>query len=158
VLVAFRLGVPFTVRLSVLARRSDLDQRLAAGGDPRSDPALELRATQLCNVRARRAIATRLRGMIDAARSGSDGPLGIGRVAQSEVLAEADALTDLAIRLVAKRPVNPMGVALAKVLVSDADSPLRVGAEPGTLHTVVRLATAALDVSPAQGDVVTGEA
>lgn len=96
--------------------------------------------------------------MIDAARSGSDGPLGIGRVAQSDALAEADALTDLAIRLVATRRVNPMGVALAKVLVSDADSPLRVGAEPGTLHTVVRLATAALDVSPSQGGVVTGEA
>ena len=79
-------------------------------------------------------------------------------MAQSEVLAEADALTDLAIRLVATRPVNPMGVALAKVLVSDADSPLRVGGEPGTLYTVVRLATAALDVSPCQGGVVTGEA
>ena len=154
----FPLSVPLTVRLSVLARRSDLDQRLAAGGDPRSDPALELRATQLCKVRARRAIATRLRRIIDAARNGSDGPLGIGPVAQSEVLAEADALTDLAIRLVATRPVNPMGVALAKVLVSDPDSPLRVGAEPATLYTVVRLATAALDVSPSQGGAVTGEA
>ncbi len=58
----------------------------------------------------------------------------------------------------ATRPVNPMGVALAKVLVSDADSPLRVGAEPGTLYTVVRLATAALDLSPSQGGVFTGEA
>ncbi|MHB8695841.1 MAG: hypothetical protein ACYDHH_31890 [Solirubrobacteraceae bacterium] len=154
----FRPSVPFAVRLSVLARRSDLDQRLAAGPDPRSDLALELRATQLCSMRTRRAIATRLRGMIDAARSGSDGPLGIGRVAHSEVLAEAEALTDLAIRLVATRPVNPMGVALAKVLVSDADSPLRVGAEPGTLYTIVRLATAALDVSPFHGGAVTGEA
>ena len=79
-------------------------------------------------------------------------------MAQSEILAEADALTDLAIRLVATRPVNPMGVALAKVLVSDADSPLRVGAEPGTLYAVVRLATAALDVSPAQGGAAAGEA
>jgi hypothetical protein len=158
VLVVFLLSVPFTVRLSVLARRSDLDQRLAGGGDPRSDPALELRATKLCSLRARRAIATRLRGMIDAARSGSEGPLGIGRVAQREVLAEADALTDLAIRLVATRPVNPMGVALAKVLVSGTNSSLRVGAAPGTLHAVVRLATAALDVAPAKGDVVTGEA
>jgi hypothetical protein len=156
--VVFRQRVPLTVRLSVLARRSDLDQRLAAGGDPRSDPALELRAAQLCSVRARRAIAARLRGMVDAARNGSDSRLGIGRVVQSEVLAEADALTDLAIRLVATRSVDPMGVALAKVLVSDAESPLRVGAEPGTLYTVVRLATAALDVSPSQGGVVTGEA
>ena len=67
-------------------------------------------------------------------------------------------MTDLAIRLVATRPVNPMGAALAKVLVSDAGSPLRVGAKPGTLYTVVRLATAALDVSPSQGGAATGEA
>ncbi len=79
-------------------------------------------------------------------------------MAQSKVLAEADALTDLAVRLVAMRPVNPMGVALARVLVSDANSPLRVGAEPGTLYAVVRLATAALDVLPSQGGVVAGEA
>jgi hypothetical protein len=71
-------------------------------------------------------------------------------VAHSEILAEAHALTDLAVRLAATGPVNPMGVALAKVLVSDADSPLRVGGEPGTLYAVVRLATAAMDGAPAQ--------
>jgi hypothetical protein len=79
-----------------------------------SDPALELRAAQLCRVRARRAIAARWRRATDAARNGFDGPFGVGRVAQSEILAEAYALTDLAIRLVATRPVNPMGVALAR--------------------------------------------
>lgn len=104
----------------------------------------------MCRVRARRAIAARLRRMIDAARNGSQGPFGAGRMAESEILAEADALTDLAVRLVATRPVNPMRVALAKVLVSDADSPLRVSAPPGTLYAVVRLATAAMDSSPAQ--------
>jgi hypothetical protein len=146
----FPMSVPFTVRLSLLARRRDLDRRLATGGDPGSDRALELRAAQLCRVRARRVISARLRRVIDAARDGSEGPFGAGRVAQSEILAEADALTDLAVRLVATGPVNPMGVALAKVLVSDADSPLRVGGEPGTLYAVVRLATAAMDCSPAQ--------
>jgi hypothetical protein len=147
--VVFPLSAPFTT-LSVLARRSDLDHRLAAGADPHSDPALKLRAAQLCRVRTRRAIAARLRGMIDAARNGSDGLLGVGRVARGEIVAESDALADLAVRLVATRPVNPMGVALAKVLVSDANSPLRVGAEPGTLYAVARLATAALECSPAR--------
>lgn len=143
------LSAPFTT-LSVLARRSDLDQRLAAGADPHSDPALRLRAARFCRVRTRRAIAARLRRMIDAARSGSDGLFGVGAVARNEVRAESDALADLAVRLVAIRPVNPMGVALAKLLVSDANSPLRVGAEPGTLHAVVRLATAALERLPAR--------
>jgi hypothetical protein len=65
-------------------------------------------------------------------------------------------LTDLAVRLLATRPVNPIGVALAKVPVSDADSPLRVGAEPGTLYAVVRLATAAMDSSPAPTGAASG--
>ncbi len=54
-------------------------------------------------------------------------------------------------RLEAPRPVEPMGVALAKQLANDANSPLAVGAEPGTLHMVVRLATVALDVTPGHG-------
>ena len=65
-------------------------------------------------------------------------------MARSEIRAEADVLTDLAARLEAPRPVNPMGVAL----VSDANSPLKVGSEPGTLHAVVGLATVALEFSP----------
>jgi hypothetical protein len=150
--VVFRLSVPFAVRLSVIARRSDLDQQLAAGADPRTDPSLKLRAAQLCRMRVRRAIARRLGEMIDAARSGSDGPMSIGPVAGAQILAEADALRDLAVRLVGVRPVNPMGVALAKVLVSDAHSPLRVGGEPGMLRAAARLATAALDAPGQRGD------
>lgn len=142
------MSVPFAKRLRVLVRRGELDRWLARGVDPRSDPALQLRARQLCRAGSRRSIAARLRRLIDAAHDGPVDAFGVGRIAQSEILAEADALTDLAIRLVATRAVNPMGVALAQVLVSDADSPLRVGAEPGTLYTVVRLATAAMD-SPA---------
>jgi hypothetical protein len=136
------------IRFSVLARRRDLDQQLAAGSDPRCSPALELRAAQLCGMRARRGIARRLRGMIDASHSGSRDHLTRGRMARSEIRAEADVLTDLAARLEAPRPVNPMGVALAYALVSDANSPLKVGSEPGTLHAVVGLATVALEFSP----------
>ncbi len=58
---------------------------------------------------------------------------------------------DLAHRLEDARPVEAMGVALAKLVASDANSPLAIGAEPGTLHAVVRLATAALDLSPGHG-------
>lgn len=69
-------------------------------------------------------------------------------MARGEIIEETDALLDLANRLEAPRPAEAMGVALAKMLVADANSPLAVGAEPGTLHTVVGLATVALDVSP----------
>ena len=147
----FLSRVPCSARICVLARRRALDQRLAAGIGPRSDPALGLRAAQLCRRRVRRGIARRLRRTVAAARTASSDRLGFAALARSEILAEADALTDLVHRLEAARPVEAMGVALAKQLVSDANSPLAVGAEPGTLHTVVRLATMALDLTPGHG-------
>jgi hypothetical protein len=146
--VAFPLSVRCSARVAVLTRRRWLDHQLASGIDPRSDPALSLRATQLCRGRARRGIARRLRRTIAAARTAPGDRLGFAAVARSEILAEADALMDLVRRLEAAQPTQAMGVALAKELVSDANSPLAIGAEPGTLHTFVRLATVALDISP----------
>ena len=131
-------------------RRRALDHQLAAGIDPRSDPALE-RAAHLCQGRIRRSVARRLRRTIAAARTAPSDRLGFALLARSEILAEADALMDLVHRLEAERPVEAMGVALAKQVVSDANSPLALGADPGTLHMFVRLATVALEVSPRHG-------
>lgn len=47
-------------------------------------------------------------------------------------------------RLTAPGSAQPMGVALARLLVTDPASPLRVESEPGTLYAMVRLATAAM--------------
>jgi hypothetical protein len=149
--VAFLSLVSCSARIAVLTRRRVLDDQLAAGADPRSDPALRMRAAQLCRGRVRRGIARQLRGKVAAAAKGSTDRFGSGALARSEVLAEADALMDLVHRLEALRPVEAMGVALAKQLASDANSPLAVGAEPGTLHMVVRLATVALDLTPGHG-------
>ena len=74
----------------------------------------------------------------------------------ARILAEGDALMELADRLEAPRPVEPIGVALAKQLASDANSPLRVGAEPATLHIVDRPVTVALDLTPGRS-APTGE-
>ena len=41
-----------------------------------------------------------------------------------------------------------MGVALARLLVTDSASPLSVRGDAGTLHAVVRLATVAMDATP----------
>lgn len=144
-------NVPRSVRVSVLARRRTLDHQLAAGVDPRSDPALGLRAAQLCRRRVRRGVARRLRRTITAARKAKSDRLGFAALARSEILGEADALMELVRRLEAPQPVEAMGVALARQLISDANSPLAVGADPGTLHMVVRLTTAALDLTPRHG-------
>jgi hypothetical protein len=146
--MAFLSIVPSSARIAVITRRRVLDDQLAAGVDPRSDPALGMRAAQLCRGRVRRGIARQLRRTVAAARQASSDRVGSAPLARSEILAEADALMGLVHRIEAPRPVEPMGVALAKQLASDANSPLAVGAEPGTLHLVVRLATVALDVTP----------
>ena len=147
----FLSNVTCSVRVSVLARRRALDHQLAAGIDPRSNPALGLRAAQLCRGRVRRGIARRLRRTIAAAWKAPSDRVGSTPLAPRDILGEADALMDLVHRLEAPRPVEAMGVALAKQLVSDASSPLAIRAEPGTLHMVVRLATVALDLTPGHG-------
>jgi hypothetical protein len=132
-----------------VAHRRVRDLQLAAGTAPRSSAALPLRTVQLCRTRTRRAIARRPRRTIQAAWSAPDDRWGCASLGRSEVLAEADALLDPVRRLEAERPLEPMGVALARVLARDPNSPLAVGAEPRTLRAVGRLATAALDVAPA---------
>ena len=134
----------WSLRLRVLARRAGLDRELAQGADPLTDRALGLRAAQLCKVRTRRVLARRLRRTIRAARKASAPHWGFLPLARDAILAESDALMDLVQRLEAPGPVEPMGVALARLLVTDPVSPLCVPPEPGALYAVVRLATAAL--------------
>jgi hypothetical protein len=133
-----------TLRLRVIVRREGLDRQLAEGADQHTNPALGLRAAQLCTARTRRVIAHRLRRSLRAARKASSLRWGFRPLARDQLLAESDALMDLAWRLEAPRQVEPMGVALARLLVTDPVSPLYVRSDPGTLYTVVRLATAAM--------------
>ena len=149
----------FLLHVSVRARRRVVHHQLAAGIDPGSDLALGMRAAQLCRKGPRSPqCRRRLRHTIAAAQTAPSDRLGFAPLARSEILAEADALMDLVDRLEAAAPVEAMGVALARQLVSDTNGPLAVGADPGTLHMVVRLATMALDISPGHGARGEGEA
>jgi len=135
--MAQRLRAPLAARFSSVVLRSALVLELAAGADPCARAALELRAARLCRARSRRAIARRLRRIVV---SGYDAG---SPLARSEILEESNALIDLALRLEAPEPVEPMGVALAKVVA--AGGPLPLGVTPGTLHTLVGLARASLE-------------
>jgi hypothetical protein len=137
------IGDPL-IRVRVMVQREVLDRQLAEGADPTSDHALGLRAAQLCRVRTRRVLARRLRRTVRAAQKASGPRWGFLPLARDEILAESDAAIDLVRRLEAPGAVAPMGVALARLLVTDPVSPLSVPAEPGTLYTVLRLATAAM--------------
>jgi hypothetical protein len=136
-----------TLRLRVLDRRERLDRQLAERADPQASPELGLRAAQLSKARTRCVIARRLRRKLRAAgQAGSPLP-GLRPLARDQILAESDALMDLIRRLEAPGWAEPIGVALARLLLTDPVSPIYEPAEPATLYLAVRLATAAMGVS-----------
>lgn len=136
-----------TVRLRVIVGQEGLDHQLAEGADPHTSSALGLRAAQLCKTRSRRVIARRLRRALRVARVAASSRRDSRPLPRDQILAEADALMDLVRRLEAPGQIEPMGVALARLLVTDPVSPLSVPSEPGTLYMVMRLATAAMGPS-----------
>jgi hypothetical protein len=135
------------LRLRVIAGRDGLDHQLAEGADPHTSPALGLRAVQLSKARSRRAIARRLRRKLRAAGEAPSWRWGRPPLPRDQLLAESDALMDLIRRLEAPGWAEPMGVALARLLLTDPVSPIYEQAEPATLYMAVRLATAAMGAS-----------
>lgn len=115
------------LRVRTLSRRAHLDAELAAGADPSRDPALALRAGQLTSASTRRAIATTILHLIDAAEEpphawparGPQPPL-----QREAVLAARDDLLAIVDRLTGSKPVTARAAALAAQLVWDAGSPV----------------------------------
>jgi hypothetical protein len=142
----------FTLRLRVFVQREWLDRQLAEGGDPVLNPALGVRAAQLCRARTCRVIARRLRRALRNARKATSPRLGFRPLARDQILAESDALEDLIRRLEAPARAKPMGIALARLLVVEPVSPVYAQAEAATLSMVVRLATAAMGASVERPD------
>jgi hypothetical protein len=141
-----------TLRLRVPVRRERLDRQLAERPDPQMSPELGLRAAQLSTAGTRRVIARRLRRKLGAAGKATS-PLPGGRpLARDQILAESDALRDLIRRLEAPGRAEPMGVALARLLLTDPVSPIYEQAEPATLYMAVRLATAAMGAPVRRSD------
>jgi hypothetical protein len=133
-------------RLRVLLNRPRLDARLAAGESPSDDPALALRAAQLCAPRTRRRAAVGLeRALADDRRRGWSAAAPIDRRA---VNAARPYLAQLAAALRSPEPVAPHGVARALRLLTDVPSPLYAPAEPSDLRREAGLALFWLDPAP----------
>jgi hypothetical protein len=115
--------------LRVILLRGRLDSALVAGADPRSDPALALRAHQLIRPRYRRRLAASVQRLVDELDAdrrsylSSAVPVNYEHVAPARgtLQALAGALRDL-------DPIDPRGVALSLRLITDPDSPLYTGA------------------------------
>ena len=120
-----------------------LDRRLAGGADPWDDELLGCRAEQLVQPSLRHVIAEGLRRAL--ARASRRRPPGAAvPVARASVEMYADELLALAERLDAERPVEPRGVARARLLLLDGTSPLYRPASPLKLQSAVDRALNAL--------------
>jgi hypothetical protein len=131
------------LRLShlVLARlhAASLDQRLASGADPESDPLLAARAMRLTSPRFRRGLATSLRRVLTDVR-----PAAAFRPRHDQVSRAAAELAELPEYLLAPQPVPVRGVALVTRLLSEGNGPLYRKCEPDALRDAALQAAAAL--------------
>ena len=149
------------LRLEVRWSHWSLDERLAAGFDPASDPALALRAAQLRSPRHRRRLAAwleRLVGDSEVAWSGMSAAVPILREQVSEA---RDSLLGLAKVLRDSGRVRPRGVAMVERLLTDAVSVVYTKTARGAVELQVQAALGALVEEPdpfaEAGDILSQE-
>jgi hypothetical protein len=129
------------MRVRLLGSR--LDSRIAAGEDPVRDPALEYRCAQLVSTRARQGIA---RGLLRAC-SQRPGTAALSAAVPCDwraVQIARPAVQQLAAALRSREVVQPQGVAISKVLLTEPCSALYRPAYPSELYEVAREALFAL--------------
>ena len=134
---------PTVLRLRVAVRHDSLDSALARGADPASRPQLAMRAAQLERPRHRSTLARTLRRVVDEATGPRPAarPTAVVVIARNQILAHANDVLELAVRLDCPHPAHPTGIAIAQRLVTDAvESPLYVEEKRSALNLVCRQA------------------
>lgn len=117
--------VRLRVRIRVWWRRWWLDRELADGRSPGSSRDLSVRAMQLVGAAARREVACSLRRVVlDAERPCESVVWATVPLRRGVIVRWREGLLGLAERLEAREPVNPCGVARARLLVCDGTGPL----------------------------------
>jgi hypothetical protein len=150
------LGDPFAppprrLRDGLLARvfGASLDASLAAGRAPESSRLLAARARDIVSLRRRRSMAGSwehvLRVAQRAPRTGSPAAARAVPVCAARVVAAEPAIRDLMNRLAAPLPVPARGVAMARVLLTNASSPVYNRLAGVALSDAVAAAAAQLD-------------
>src|ERR1700730_9459950 len=117
-------GARPSLRLRVYVTRARLDRHIAAGLPNDSTAALALRTRQLTDLRTRRRIAQNLSRVVDYVdRVGSQRNLSAVVIDRAAVADGRQPILRLAARLEQLTPVSPMGVALARELLTDGLGP-----------------------------------
>lgn len=144
-------------RLLARTLAARLDRQLADGARPESDAVLAARAMMLTSARYRCALAASLRRLLAAsvAPQAYARPMATARSAgaacqpriplrRDRIVRSAPALTGLADRLAAQRPVPVRGVALVSQLLTDGSGPLYRARAHGDLGQLIDQASQAL--------------
>lgn len=131
------------LRIRTWWQRQRLDEELARGTDPASDPALALRSRQLAGQAERLRLADALDAVVHDPRSPSFSvQLQPRRLQLRECAGDVLALVS---RLRDGHPIDVQGVAMVSLLLTDGASPLYYAGAPCSLRHTVRSARHALD-------------
>ena len=129
---------------------ASLDASLAAGCPPESSRLLAARARDIVSLRKRRSIAGSWEHLLRVARRAQQGtgPRAVATavpVCADRIVAAEPAIRDLMNRLVAQLPVPARGVAMARILLTDATSPVYNRRARVALSDALAAAAAQLD-------------
>lgn len=132
--------------------RTTLDRMLAEGADPHDSRELARRAARLTSARHRRSLAAAIERTLEEAEHPRGALSPAVPLQRREILAARASLVRLAKDLAGddresgsrKRSYAPRGVALVRLLLTDADSPLYAPHPAGELGLAVRHANTAL--------------
>lgn len=129
---------------------ASLDASLAAGHPPESSRLLAARARDIVSLRRRRSMAGSWEHVLRVARRAqrarlAGSPLAAVPICADRVVAAEPAIRDLMNRLAAPLPVPARGVAMARVLLTDANSPVYNKRARVALTDAVAAAAAQLD-------------
>ena len=137
------------VRLRTRWKKRGLDAALADGADPAASEGLALRAEQLADPATRGDIAAGIENLYRLATEGP-GPRATTATTRAgfdrgRVAANRSGLAALAARLRDQGPHAIRGLAMASILLDDAESPLYARTATDELAPAVRMTIAALD-------------
>ena len=145
---------------AALIHGTRLDRQLAAGVDPEMSTALSQRARWLQGARRRRALARSLERDIEMAERATPAAAAALPVNRDEVVRARPLLFEILERLREPEAVSARGVALVRLLLTDAASPIfspgwsTAPARPGALERQARVVLAAFDRPGADQPVV----
>ena len=134
----------FGARIRARLHRRVIDREIAGGAVVDGDPARGLRAQQLTGVTERRSAATSLRNILDAADERHADPASRVRLNHADVLAARHGIVALIEVLRSEQTVTARGVALARLLAVDRDSPMLSERSGSTVQQAVSEALGAL--------------